>query len=138
MIHNGSPYLNEKWYRLPSTARIAQPSPIKCSLQASSFFLQAWGLNDLPLRASDEHILIVRVPRAQSGLIESSISPTSQKRGASLLFTARIERPPFYRGGSASKKSARCPVDSLSAPLLDSKILFQVIERPSFLLTGRL
>ena len=35
------------------------------SLQAPSFFLQGWGLIDLPLRASNEHIPIVRVPRAQ-------------------------------------------------------------------------
>jgi hypothetical protein len=42
MIHNGSPYLNEEWYRLPSTARIAQPSLIEMihpSLLACLFFL---------------------------------------------------------------------------------------------------
>ena len=35
------------------------------SLQACSLSLQGWGLIDLLLRASDEHILIVRVPRAR-------------------------------------------------------------------------
>jgi hypothetical protein len=30
--------------------------------------------------------------------------PPSHEGGASPAFTARIERPPFYRGGSASKK----------------------------------
>jgi hypothetical protein len=35
-------------------------------LRPSSLVIsQGWGLIDLPLRASDEHILIVRVPRAQ-------------------------------------------------------------------------
>jgi hypothetical protein len=56
----------------------------------------------------------------------------SQKRGPSLLFTARIERPPFYRGGSASKKSARGPVDSLSAPLLDFSSKSKSLKDPSF------
>lgn len=65
MIHNGSSHLNEEWYRLPATARIEQPSPIKCSLQACSLSLKGWGLIDLSLRASDEHIPIVRIPRAQ-------------------------------------------------------------------------
>ena len=35
------------------------------SLQARSLPLQGWRLIDLPLRASNEHILIVRVPRAK-------------------------------------------------------------------------
>ena len=42
-----------------------QVSDYRESLQAPSFFLQGWGLMDLPLRASNEHIPIVRVPRAQ-------------------------------------------------------------------------
>ena len=46
----------------PFTARIERYT---CALQARSFSLQGWGLIDLPLRASNEHILIVRVPRAQ-------------------------------------------------------------------------
>ena len=33
--------------------------------RACSLSLQGWGLIDLPLRASNEHILIMRVPRAQ-------------------------------------------------------------------------
>ncbi len=31
--------------------------------------------------------------------------PTSLEGAGRLFFTARIERPPFYRGGSASKKN---------------------------------
>ena len=34
-----------------------------------------------------------------------SDSPTSPEGVGRLFFTARIERPPFYRGGSASKKN---------------------------------
>ncbi len=84
MILNGSPYLKEEWYRLPSTARIEQPSPIKCSLQACSLSLKGWGLNDLPLRASDEHILIVRVPRAQKIIRLHPCSPVDSLSAALL------------------------------------------------------
>lgn len=53
--------------------RVARPSPIAAVERASSIsFFQAyrlshqgWGLIDLRLRASNEHILIVRVARAQ-------------------------------------------------------------------------
>jgi MarR family 2-MHQ and catechol resistance regulon transcriptional repressor len=51
---------------------------------------QGWGLIDLPLRASNEHFLIFYI----------SLSGEWPR----LPFTARIERPPLHRGGSASKK----------------------------------
>jgi hypothetical protein len=41
-------------------------------------------------------------------------SPTSPEGVGRLFFTARIERPPFHRGGSASKKNG-LPAPSLSS-----------------------
>ena len=47
------------------TARIGRCHISSDPSQLARYFIRGWGLNDLPLRASDEHILIVRVPRAQ-------------------------------------------------------------------------
>src|SRR5438309_5858588 len=44
------------------------------------------------------------IPTARMGRGPSD-SPTSPEGVGRLFFTARIERPPFYRGGSASKKN---------------------------------
>jgi hypothetical protein len=44
-------------------------------------------------------------PTARIGRGPSSDSPTSPEGVGRLFFTARIERPPPYRGGSASKKN---------------------------------
>ena len=157
--HNGSSYLSEEWYRLPSTARIERSSSIFSidPLQLTSSFSPGRIPILVYVRPSNEALLRARVPGAQDqrGCPSHPLKPRvaraqgrdhrvlcllyplpSQKRGSSLLFTARIERPLFYRGGSASKKSTRSPVDSLSAALLDSKILFQVIESPLVFLTG--
>ncbi len=46
------------------------------------------------------------MPRRASGPGEGlQIPPTSPEEVGRLFFTARIERPPLYRGGSASKKN---------------------------------
>src|SRR5437016_14156140 len=44
------------------------------------------------------------IPTARMGRGPSD-SPTSPEGVGRLFFTARIERPPLYRGGSASKKN---------------------------------
>jgi len=72
---------------------------------------QAGPLGWSPLRASNEGLLRPRVPRAQRP--SPMALPDHVFQPASLLFTggwpdwsptARIERPQFHRGGSASKK----------------------------------
>src|SRR5882762_7890838 len=76
------------------------------SLQARSLSLQGWGLIDLPLRAafSPAHPLARRdVPLARARAFQLSI-PLPLGEWPRLPFTARIERPLSYRGGSASKK----------------------------------
>ena len=45
---------------------------------------------------------MIPTARVQRG---PSDSPTSPEGAGRLFFTARIERPPLYRGGSASKKN---------------------------------
>jgi hypothetical protein len=77
----------------------------KWSLQARSLSLQGWGLIDLPLRAtfSPAHPLARRdVPLTQARAVR--FSPLALRRAARLPFTARIERAPFHRARSASKK----------------------------------
>jgi hypothetical protein len=87
-LHSASYVLIRARWGLWSVTFIAPPHPglaqIRCSccractnrpcaarscsvfmMPPSRFSLQGWGLIDLPLRASNEHILIVRVPRAQ-------------------------------------------------------------------------
>ena len=74
-------------------------------LQARSLFLQEWGLIDLPLRAafSPAHPLARRdVPLARARAFHYLSLPLGE--WPRRPFTARIERPLLYRGGSASKK----------------------------------
>jgi len=59
---------------------------------------------DLPLRASNEGCI-----------------PTNIRKAAGMVSTARIERPPFYRGGSASTETM--PAALPSPPLEQSDLL---------------
>jgi hypothetical protein len=98
--------------------------------QLAHFLFRGWGLIDLPLRASDEHILIVRVPRAGAGLIGFSYSYTlpdgaprcsslcrqeglsnfsiSPEGAGRLFFTERIERAHFYCALCEQEERSAC------------------------------
>ncbi len=98
--------------RLPFTARIERRSSFNCILPARLHCLsQEGGLFGLPLRASNEHLPSVRVPRAQEAHSILPFFPTFPLGIARLSFTARIERAQFHPARSASKK------DGLAAPL---------------------
>jgi hypothetical protein len=84
MIHNGSPYLNEEWYRLPSTARIEQAHSYRARSASKK---GAWPLPSHPSEAA-------RCASTSVGSFRNLSHLPSQKRGPSILFTARIERPP--------------------------------------------
>jgi hypothetical protein len=83
---------------LSFTSALNNHHPSKCSLQTklARFFLQGWGLIDLPLRAFNEGLPRPRVARAQETNRLPTFhlsSPPSLSRGvARLSFTARIER----------------------------------------------
>ena len=80
-------HLHEGRRGSPSTARIERYT---CSLQACLFSFQGWELNDLPLRASNESLLIP--------------IPLFEGEWPRLPFTARIERALSECARSASKK----------------------------------
>src|SRR5262245_1329178 len=85
---------------------------------------QGWGLIDLPLarpvalsslvlcsaKQGSEELLTAAIERGPSN---SSIFPEGAGKPS---FTARIERPPFHRGGSASKKGGCLPPRILLKP----------------------
>ena len=77
---------------------------------------QAGGQVAPPLRVSNEHILIVRVPRAR-GAIWLPDRPffAPSKRVTGLPFTARVQRGPSEAARCASKKGKRLPATSFSA-----------------------
>jgi hypothetical protein len=84
-----------EWSRLPFTVRIERAHsdrarsastkgtwPLPSSFQAHSFFLQGWGLIDLPLRASNEGSLRPRVARAQKIIRLHPLLCSASKKGA--------------------------------------------------------
>ena len=68
-----------------------------CPFQARSLSLQGWGLIDLPLRASNEHLPGVRVARAQEIIrlhpSHASSAPTGPRRPTTSLRPSRPAAP---------------------------------------------
>ena len=94
-----------EWPDCPSLDASRDHQASNCSLQARLLSLHGWGLIDLPLRTafSPAHPLARRdVPLAQARAFHYLSLPLGE--WPRLPFTARIERPLLYRGGSASKK----------------------------------
>ncbi len=101
---------------IPSRVPRARRTPRRslCSLRARSCPSWKGGLVDPRLRVSNEHILIVRVPRAKRTtrlpfpLVSFSLSSlTSQRPGSCVDSTAAVERGPSQGARSGSKESTQ-------------------------------